>query len=391
VNYIGSVGNRFYAIKEIFLEEILLVSQIKYKLNCKLLYNQEDCNSSKKKKALNSREQDLFFAGFLPRGGKKNLDDEVNFKKYFELANQVMEYCLDAFQMEKQSILPIMNLRECIKNLHNEGNTAIEFRTACDEIEFYLSLIRLKKSHHCINLEKHYAYVEKMQTLKQKIDLLKHSLSNQSLALFPDFLQRKKLLKTLGYIDQNETVCIKGRVACEVNTCEELILTEMIFEGTLNELHFTEIVAALSALVFQEKTSEGCNNSFENNDNSLPETLEICCDSMRTIALNLGYLQKEAGLPLDPYDYCESCLKFGLVHVVFLWARGMAFKDICEFTSSSVQEGTIVRCITRLDELCRDVRNCARLVGNPTLYRKMEDASVSIKRDIVFATSLYVS
>ena len=50
-----------------------------------------------------------------------------------------------------------------------------------------------------------------------------------------------------------------------------------------------------------------------------------------------------------------------------------------------------MRCITRLDELIRDVRNAARVVGNPSLYRKMEAASQCIKRDIVFAASLYVT
>lgn len=49
------------------------------------------------------------------------------------------------------------------------------------------------------------------------------------------------------------------------------------------------------------------------------------------------------------------------------------------------QEGSIVRCITRLDELCREARNAARIIGDPSLYRKMEQASESIKRDIVFA------
>ena len=49
-----------------------------------------------------------------------------------------------------------------------------------------------------------------------------------------------------------------------------------------------------------------------------------------------------------------------------------------------------MRCITRLDETCREVRNAARIMGDPTLYRKLEIASETIKRDIVFATSLYV-
>jgi antiviral helicase SKI2 len=214
------------------------------------------------------------------------------------------------------------------------------------------------------------------------VEALRHLLSNESLQLFPDFLQRKSMLLTSGYIDDNETVCVKGRVACEVNTCDELIVTEMVLEGILNDLEPPEIVAALSALVFQEKSNDDEFNA------ELPEQLVMCCQQMKTIALNLGHLQKDHGLEIDPAEYCDASLKFGLVHVVYEWALGVPFSSICELTF--VQEGSIVRCITRLDELCREVRNCARVVGNPTLYRKMEEASMAIKRDIVFASSLYV-
>ena len=65
------------------------------------------------------------------------------------------------------------------------------------------------------------------------------------------------------------------------------------------------------------------------------------------------------------------------------------FSEITELTD--VQEGIIVRCIQRLDEVLRDVRNAARIIGDPVLYQKMEDASKLIKRDIVFAASLYTS
>ena len=215
------------------------------------------------------------------------------------------------------------------------------------------------------------------------MEALNHLLSNESLELFPDFLQRKAVLRSLGYIDENEAVCVKGRVACEVNTCEELIVTEMVFEGILNELEPPEIVAALSSLVFQQKSDD------DDFDMEIPESLLNCCKQMKTIAKNLGQLQKEHGLDVDPLEYCDGSLKFGLVHVVYEWAIDVPFSSICELTL--VQEGSIVRCITRLDELCREVRNCARVVGNPTLYRKMEAASVAIKRDIVFASSLYVS
>ena len=51
--------------------------------------------------------------------------------------------------------------------------------------------------------------------------------------------------------------------------------------------------------------------------------------------------------------------------------------------------GIIVRCIQRLDETCRDVRKAAKVIGDTALYQKMQTCSTLIKRDIVFAASLY--
>jgi hypothetical protein len=40
-----------------------------------------------------------------------------------------------------------------------------------------------------------------------------------------------------------------------------------------------------------------------------------------------------------------------------------------------------VRCITRLDETCREVRDAARVIGDAELFKKMEEAQMKIKRD----------
>lgn len=63
-----------------------------------------------------------------------------------------------------------------------------------------------------------------------------------------------------------------------------------------------------------------------------------------------------------------------------------SFSHITELTD--VQEGTIVRAITRLDETCREVRDAARIVGNADLFTKMEQCQLKIRRDIVFCASL---
>jgi superfamily II RNA helicase len=49
----------------------------------------------------------------------------------------------------------------------------------------------------------------------------------------------------------------------------------------------------------------------------------------------------------------EARPRFGLMEVVYEWARGMSFNRITDLTD--VLEGTIVRVITRIDETCREV------------------------------------
>ncbi|CAK4642408.1 unnamed protein product [Aphanomyces euteiches] len=220
----------------------------------------------------------------------------------------------------------------------------------------------------------------KIAKLRDYLTAMTAALSNHSLSLFPDFQQRLKVLTRLGYIADDNTVQVKGRVACEVNTCEELILTEIIFENVLANLEPEEIVSVLSALIFQEKTQ---------NEITLTPRLVEAQKTVQAIAASLGLIQLESHLEIDPNEYVKSTLNYGLMEVVYEWSRGMPFKSICDLTD--VPEGSIVRCITRLDEVCREVRNAARVIGDPRLYRKMEIASESIKRDVVFATSLYLS
>lgn len=65
------------------------------------------------------------------------------------------------------------------------------------------------------------------------------------------------VLKEIGCIDDDLVVQIKGRVACEMNSGEELICTECLFENQLENLEPEEAVAVMSAFVFQQKnTSE---------------------------------------------------------------------------------------------------------------------------------------
>ncbi|EFR05149.1 hypothetical protein MGYG_08161 [Nannizzia gypsea CBS 118893] len=233
----------------------------------------------------------------------------------------------------------------------------------------------------CPQFLKHFEMQHDEWQVKENISQLKQLMSDQNLQLLPDYEQRIQVLKDLGFVDEACRVQLKGKVACEIHSADELVLTELILENILAEYEPEEIVALLSAFVFQEKTE---------NEPTLTPRLEAGKEAIIAISNRVNDLQIQHQVVLSSDDANDFASKprFNLMEVVYEWARGMTFNRITDLTD--VMEGTIVRVISRLDETCREVKNAAKLVGDPSLYNKMQLAQEMIKRDVIFAASLYL-
>nr|XP_034817675.2 SKI2 subunit of superkiller complex protein isoform X2 [Pan paniscus] len=216
---------------------------------------------------------------------------------------------------------------------------------------------------------------ERMQ-IQKEMERLRFLLSDQSLLLLPEYHQRVEVLRTLGYVDEAGTVKLAGRVACAMSS-HELLLTELMFDNALSTLRPEEIAALLSGLVCQSPGDAG---------DQLPNTLKQGIERVRAVAKRIGEVQVACGLNQTVEEFVGE-LNFGLVEVVYEWARGMPFSELAGL--SGTPEGLVVRCIQRLAEMCRSLRGAARLVGEPVLGAKMETAATLLRRDIVFAASLY--
>ncbi|XP_051727638.1 helicase SKI2W [Ctenopharyngodon idella] len=235
------------------------------------------------------------------------------------------------------------------------------------------------KDFHCIHsptFTEQFARVQERMSVQEELDKLLFLVSDQSLTLLPEYHQRIKVLEALQYVDSTGAVQLKGRVACQISS-HELLLTELLFENTLSPLAPEESAALLSCLVFTQNTQI---------DPHITNTLQEGINQVLCVAQRIGELQRDCGIAQTAEDFVAQ-FKFGLTEVVYCWARGMPFAEIAELTD--VQEGTIVRCIQRLDEVLKEVRQAARIVGDSVLGSKMERASLAIRRDIVFTASLY--
>ena len=79
--------------------------------------------------------------------------------------------------------------------------------------------------------------------IKTNIKTLQLLMSDQNLALLPDYNQRIEVLKELGFVDEDLRVQLKGKVACEVHSADELVLSECIFENVFADFEPEDIVA----------------------------------------------------------------------------------------------------------------------------------------------------
>uniref|UniRef100_A0A674BII8 SKI2 subunit of superkiller complex n=1 Tax=Salmo trutta TaxID=8032 RepID=A0A674BII8_SALTR len=229
---------------------------------------------------------------------------------------------------------------------------------------------------HSPTFSEQFLRVQERMSVQEELDKLLFLISDQSLSLLPEYHQRIKVLQSLQYVDSSGAVQLKGRVACQISS-HELLLTELLFENALSPLAPEESAALLSCLVFQQKTQV---------EPHITNTLKEGIERVLAVAQRIGELQRDCGITQTAEEFVGQ-FKFGLTEVVYCWARGMPFAEIAQLTD--VQEGTVVRCIQRLDEVLKEVRQAARIVGDSVLGSKMEKASLAIRRDIVFTASLY--
>ncbi|KAJ1654673.1 ATP-dependent RNA helicase mtr4 [Dispira simplex] len=221
---------------------------------------------------------------------------------------------------------------------------------------------------------------QKKAELAEKVKSVRQQLQTASAVVQMDELKgRKRVLRRLGYTTAADIIEVKGRVACEISSGDELLLTEMMFNGVFNDLTVEQTVALLSCFVFQERSS---------GENSKPkEELAGPLRIMQEAARRIARVSVESKLDVDEEEYVQS-FNPDLMDVVFAWCQGAKFSQICKMTT--VFEGSIIRVFRRLEELLRQMSAASKSIGNTELENKFADGIVKIKRDIIFAASLYL-
>lgn len=219
-----------------------------------------------------------------------------------------------------------------------------------------------------------------VQKLGEKAKLLRKEAKGVQHMVMKDEMRRmKRVLRRLGHCDAEGVIQLKGRVACEINTCDEMVVTELIFTGAFNDLTPEQSCSLLSCLVHQAKKDESAP--------SLPANLQGPFRQLQEAARHVARVAEDSKITIDADDYVDTFTP-SMMEATFAWSNGANFSEVIELTDEF--EGSVIRVFRRLEELLRQLSQASGSIGNMELKDKFEEAANKIRRGIVFAASLYL-
>jgi ATP-dependent RNA helicase DOB1 len=219
--------------------------------------------------------------------------------------------------------------------------------------------------------------VLEIQLAKKKEEL--HS-ALQDVSLLTTLKHMQAVLRKLEHTTTSDVIDVKGRVAAEISTGDELVATELIFTGVFADLSVAQCVSLCSCLVFNERAGD--------EPLRLPPELQQPLNKLQDIARRIANTMKECRLPIETDEYVDR-FQPTLMQAVYAWCTGAKFIEVCK-VANNVFEGSIIRCLRRLEELLRQLAAASNSIGNSTLEEKFTAGINLLKRDIVFAASLYL-
>jgi ATP-dependent RNA helicase DOB1 len=204
--------------------------------------------------------------------------------------------------------------------IENMGIKDDSFKKLLRKIEVLESRLLANPLHHSPRLPDLYDQYSKKMEVGKKIKEKKKAITESLSIMHLDELKaRKRVLRRLGFINDQEVVELKARVACEISTGEghELLLSELLFNRFFNEMSPELCAAVLSCFIFEEKSQA----------EPLREELAKPFREIQAQARIIAKVSQDSKIEINEEEYVKS-FKYELMEVVYQWANGKSFAEI---------------------------------------------------------------
>ena len=190
-----------------------------------------------------------------------------------------------------------------------------------------------------------------------------------------------RILQNDNYIDNNKIITKKGIIAMGINECQELVFTEMIYKGLLDNLDFPEIIAVLSCFI-----NEKDQNTEQKYISDLNVSKKVCdiLNKIKNITEHFINIEEQNKL----YINTDYNLYLDFIEPSYIWANKGTINDI--YQNTNIYDGNFVKSIMRINNICENLMDICKNIERYDLCAKLENYNSILIRDITSINSLYV-
>jgi ATP-dependent RNA helicase HelY len=270
-----------------------------------------------------------------------------NFTGYAEIRNEIKE-------LEK-----LLSKRDGRKTFDNRQRAHME-----SELEGMRKSLRSHACHQCNDREAHARFAERAMRLNRESQGLRDRVDNRTAVIARTFDRICDVLTHLGYIEDEKTLP-QGKILSKIYAESDLLLTESIRTGILDELSAPELLSVVSAMIYQSRSSEllAPKMPHQNVANALAAVTHLWA-KLEEIENHFSVkTQKEPD--------------FGFAYISYRWAQGNSLSNVLKGSDMSV--GDFVRSTKQLMDLLMQIAGASERLKPKCLegIRKLDRGVVS--------------
>ena len=223
--------------------------------------------------------------------------------------------------------------------------------------------LRNHSCHSCAQREDHSRFAEKAGRLNRENDGLRTRVQSRTHVIAKTFDQICQVLTHLGYIE-GEKPTTQGTILTKIYAESDLLLTEAIRRGILDDLNAPELLSVVSTMIFESRNADNVAPKMPS-----PRVSSALADVI-SIWAELEELETEYGVKTQRQPDAGFCW------VSFRWANGNSLQNVLKGTDMSV--GDFVRSTKQLSDLLNQIA-----AASEKLRPVCKDAVKRIDRGVV--------
>jgi ATP-dependent RNA helicase HelY len=177
--------------------------------------------------------------------------------------------------------------------------------------------------HSCNERESHARFAERADRLIRENEGLNNRVMNRTHVIAKTFDKICHVLTLLGYIE-GEKLLPQGHILSKIYAESDLLLTESIRRGLLNELSPAELVSVASAVIFESRSQEDLSPKIPT------DNVAQVLSSITRVWAELEELEIEVGVKT------QRSPDFGFCNMIYRWANGATLNQVLKGSDMSV-------------------------------------------------------